>query len=87
MVCKVQIGTDGDPSKGQTDFSDSISLDIVDGLAICCAGFASERMFGVLLSVRAGSLTGTARKRFSNQFPKYNGQPTNARATVAPGEY
>jgi ATP-dependent Zn protease len=53
VVRKVQIGMDGDPSKGQTDFNDSVSLNIVDGLAICCAGFASERMFSAPLSERA----------------------------------
>jgi hypothetical protein len=53
IVWKVQIGIDGDPSKGQTDFNDSISLDVIDGLAICCAGLASERMFSAPLGARA----------------------------------
>jgi hypothetical protein len=49
-IWRVRIGIDGDPSKGQTDFNDSVSLHIVDGLAICCAGLASERMFGAPLA-------------------------------------
>jgi hypothetical protein len=53
IVWKVQIGIDDDPSKGQTHFNDSVSLEIVDGLAICCAGLASERMFGVPLAEKA----------------------------------
>ena len=49
--CK--IGIAGDPSKGQTIFNDDVSLDDADGLAICCAGLASERMFSTALTERA----------------------------------
>ena len=52
-VSKVEIGIDGDPSKGRTHFDDDMSLCIADGLALCCAGLASERMFGAPLNGRA----------------------------------
>src|SRR5262245_53937569 len=53
IVWKVQIGINDDPSKGQTHFNDSVSLDTVEGLAICCAGLASERMFSAPLAEKA----------------------------------
>ena len=52
-ISKVEIGIEGDPSKGHTHFDDEVLLTIVDGLAICCAGRASERMFGAPLTERA----------------------------------
>jgi hypothetical protein len=50
---KVEIGIDGDSSKGHTHFDDEVSLSITDDLALCCAGLASERMFGAPLNGRA----------------------------------
>jgi ATP-dependent Zn protease len=37
-VSKVEIGIDGEPSKGHTHFDDEVSLCITDGLALLCAG-------------------------------------------------
>jgi hypothetical protein len=52
-LSKVEIGVDGDPSQGRTDFEDQIPLCMIDGLALCCAGKAAERMFGAALLGRA----------------------------------
>jgi hypothetical protein len=87
IVWKVRIGMNGDPSKGQTDFNDSISLDIVDGLAICCAGLASEQMFSAPLGERAWSADRRYAEKVLQSVPEAQWPDYKRRATVALGGY